>query len=102
MRTIGFITLAAVLLMGAAIAEPTAPVVTASQGAESLVSSILTGGGTGAVILVFLWRQMEQLRAQVSALAAQVAGVSTAVERLERFGCDHRCDSPLPREAPKS
>ena len=101
MRTIGFITLAAVLLMGAAIAEPAAPVVTASSSAESLVSSILTGGGTGAVILVFLWRQMEQLRAQVSALAAQVAGVSTGVERLERFGCDHRCDSPLPREVSK-
>ena len=102
MRTLGFAALAAALLAGAAIAEPSLPAGVQSQGGDTLVSSVLTGGGAGAVVLVFLWRQLEQFRAQVSALAATLAGVSTAVERLERYGCDHRCDSPLPREASKS
>ena len=102
MRTLGFVALAAVLLAGAAIAEPTVVAGGQAQAADTLVSSMLSGGGAGAVVLVFLWRQLEQLRAQVSELATTLASVNTAVERLERFGCDHRCDSPLPKEASRS
>lgn len=82
MRTLGFFGLAAVLLMGAAAAEPaiTAP----AQSVDSMLSSLLTGGGAGALVLVFLWRQIEQLRAQVADVTATLAKLAAAVERLER------------------
>ena len=94
--TVGFLTLATVLLMGAAAAEPAITGTAAAQSGEALVSSLLTGGGAGALVLVFLWRQLEQLRAQVGELAASLAHLSAAVERLERHGCERRCDTPAP------
>ena len=82
--TVGFLTLATVLLMGAAAAEPAITGTAAAQSGEALVSSLLTGGGAGALVLMFLWRQLEQLRTQVTAMAADLAKVSAAVERIER------------------
>ena len=89
--------LATVLLMGAAAAEPAVAGPATAQSGEALVSSLLTGGGAGALVLVFLWRQLEQLRAQVGELGASLAHLSAAVERLERHGCERRCDTPAPK-----
>lgn len=79
-RNVLLVVLGLILISLAAIAGETQSI-TASQGQDSLVTGLMSGGGAGALVLAFLWRQIEQVRAQIAQLSLELKALSLSLER---------------------